>query len=179
VASKRIDPDELKRRGIRLKRWRDLRGLKQEDVALAAGVNQSNWSTYENGHKWMHGDTLGGVLRALRITDEQLMGHGPIDETADHAPESSEFDGLDPKEQVRRESVYQSAPPTVRYWFDHDDSFTAGKDISKLTVRAYQRRLEAIWADFDAGALSEPGTQLEGSTMQPDEPDPDAPARKR
>ena len=149
-------------------------------IARETGFSSAHIANVSNGKLRGVGDDFARAMAKyweMEFADLLALAEGRAPARRDEVSEDDVH--LDPKEQVRRESFYLSAPPAVRYWFDHDDAFTAGKDISKLTVRVYQRRLEAIWADFDAGALAEPGTQLEGSTMQPDEPDPDAPARKR
>lgn len=175
VATKRIDRDELIRRGKRLEAWRIARGFAtQDDLAVAAGITQPQVSNYEAGNRWMSGDTLIKVSTALRITPADLMGDGPI-EAARHSIQSDEV--IDPKEQVRRDSLYHSAPEAVRYWFDHDDKFTSTKDVSKLTVRVYSRRLEEIWRDWEAGILPTLGELLEGAEIVPPPDDPDDPRR--
>lgn len=69
--------------GKNIKRLRKLRGMSQEDIALAAGVGLSYYGRIERGEQNMSVLVLKSIATALRVSVEKII---PTPEDFDHLP---------------------------------------------------------------------------------------------
>lgn len=56
----------------RIKKIRNLRGVKQEYIALQMGMSQSTYSKIENGNQKLTFEVIGKIANALNISINQL-----------------------------------------------------------------------------------------------------------
>ena len=56
-----------------IKKYRELRGLSQEDLSEKTGMPQSALSRYERGEKKMITDTAQTIAQALNITLDEMF----------------------------------------------------------------------------------------------------------
>lgn len=174
VADSRIPPEELQRRGARLKAWRELRGMSQPKLAELAETSQPQISNAEKGKRWFHADTYGNILRALRINEEQLLGDGPIEPSFPTEPE--EHPRLEPKARVRRSWKYEDYPKEVVDAWERWDAFTHADETTQLDEAYYDDLLDKLLAMYRRGQLPKLPT-LPGSRFAGEIDDPDAPKK--
>lgn len=56
----------------RIKKIRNLRGVKQEYIALQMGMSQSTYSKIENGNQKLTFEVIGKIANALNVSINQL-----------------------------------------------------------------------------------------------------------
>lgn len=56
----------------RIKKIRNLRGVKQEYIALQIGMSQSTYSKIENGNQKLTFEVIGKIANALNVSINQL-----------------------------------------------------------------------------------------------------------
>lgn len=59
--------------GENIKRAREHKGLKQEEVAEKAGIPLSTYKNYEHGKQPPPGDRIGAIARALGVSADEIV----------------------------------------------------------------------------------------------------------
>ena len=57
---------------VRIKKIRNLRGVKQEYIALQMGMSQSTYSKIENGNQKLTFEVIGKIANTLNVSINQL-----------------------------------------------------------------------------------------------------------
>lgn len=103
--------------GENIRKYRKLKGLSQEQLALRADINASYMGQVERGEKSPTIDVLGKIALALQLTLEQLVGDAGFpsesvrsDGYADKI--ANQLEGLSVKEQ---EAVYRFVKQLVQF----------------------------------------------------------------
>lgn len=101
MSRRKVMPDfrKTKRKPLRLRAWRNFRGMSQEELAAEAGLSQGLISQLENNEADYSGDTLARLAYALHCEEIDLLTRDPGD------PEGlgRAWDELSPRE--RRQMV--------------------------------------------------------------------------
>lgn len=78
-----------------LKRFREARGLTQEQVWEASGISKSSYTSYEAGRSMPSGDKIVAMAKVLRCTtDELLLNADELSVSQDLAPILRRFEAL-------------------------------------------------------------------------------------
>ncbi|MDH4550363.1 helix-turn-helix transcriptional regulator [Pseudomonas sp. BN607] len=78
-----------------LKRFREARGLTQEQVWEASGISKSSYTSYEAGRSMPSGDKIVAMAKVLRVTtDELLLNADELSVSQDLAPILRRFEAL-------------------------------------------------------------------------------------
>jgi transcriptional regulator with XRE-family HTH domain len=75
MIKKELNTETKKRIGANIGHWRNLKGLKQKDIANRAGISEAALSKIENGGPSLNVSTMEKIANALEIEVEQLFSN--------------------------------------------------------------------------------------------------------
>jgi transcriptional regulator with XRE-family HTH domain len=107
-----------------LKKLREAKGLRQEQLSKDAGLSQSIIAKTERGKNMPGSEVLDKLAQALDCTTDYLLGRGPVYETPAVAAAHMAFDVFsrqggvtdEQRDRCRRALRHPDAPKTAQAW---------------------------------------------------------------